>query len=122
MVFQGDRLESSYEEVPGQWGIEIDFQFETEYGIEEVTAQRGGIWLYGGVVHDGLCGVEERHHWSASRYHRNRPVAGLDIRNTVIHNMSAYGCTHRVERSMGTTICSTIAANPRPLCSAARTS
>ena len=49
VVFQGDRLESSYEDVPGQWGIEIDFQFETEYGIEEVTAQRGGIWLYGGV-------------------------------------------------------------------------
>lgn len=92
VVFQGDRLESSYEEVPGQWGIEIDFQFETEYGIEEVTAQRGGIWLYGGVactmdyavLKNGTIGLQ------VDTTGTDQSPA-LDIRNTVIHNMSAYG-------------------------------
>ncbi|MGB0250196.1 MAG: right-handed parallel beta-helix repeat-containing protein, partial [Flavobacteriales bacterium] len=92
VVFQGDRLESSYEDVPGQWGIEIDFQFETEYGIEEVTAQRGGIWLYGGVectmdyavLKNGTIGLQVDTTGTDQ-------APALDIRNTVIHNMSAYG-------------------------------
>lgn len=92
VVFQGDRLESSYEDVPGQWGIEIDFQFETEYGIEEVTAQRGGIWLFGGVectmdyavLKNGTIGLQVDTTGTDQ-------APALDIRNTVIHNMSAYG-------------------------------
>ena len=92
VVFQGDRLESSYEDVPGQWGIEIDVQFETEYGIEEVTAQRGGIWLYGGVectmdyavLKNGTIGLQVDTTGTDQ-------APALDIRNTVIHNMSAYG-------------------------------
>ena len=92
VVFQGDRLESSYGDVPGQWGIEIDFQFETEYGIEEVTAQRGGIWLYGGVectmdyavLKNGTIGLQVDTTGTDQ-------APALDIRNTVIHNMSAYG-------------------------------
>lgn len=92
VVFQGDRLEESYADVPGQWGIELDFQFETEYGIEEVTAQRGGIWLYGGVecsmnyaiLKNGTIGLQ------VDTTGTNTAPA-LDIRNTIIHNMSAYG-------------------------------
>ena len=92
VVFQGDRLESSYVNVPGQWGIEIDFQFETEYGIEEITAQRGGIWLYGGVectmdyavLRNGTIGLQ------VDTTGTDESPA-LDIRNTIIHNMSAYG-------------------------------
>lgn len=92
VVFQGDRLESIYKDLPGQWGIEIDFQFETEYGIEEVTAQRGGIWLYGGVeckmdyavLKNGTIGLQVDTTGTDQ-------APALDIRNTVIHNMSAYG-------------------------------
>ena len=92
VVFQGDRLEDSYADVPGQWGIELDFQFETEYGIEEVTAQRGGIWLYGGVectmdyaiLKNGTIGLQVDTTGTST-------APALDIRNTVIHNMSAYG-------------------------------
>lgn len=92
VVFQGDRLEDSYADVPGQWGIELDFQFETEYGIEEVTAQRGGIWLYGGVectmdyaiLKNGTIGLQVDTTGTST-------APALDIRNTIIHNMSAYG-------------------------------
>lgn len=92
VVFQGDRLEDSYADVPGQWGIELDFQFETEYGIEEVTAQRGGIWLYGGVectmdyaiLKNGTIGLQVDTTGTSTE-------PALDIRNTIIHNMSAYG-------------------------------
>jgi hypothetical protein len=92
VVFQGDRLEDGYEDVPGQWGIELTFEFETEYGIEEVTAQRGGIWLFGGVecsmnyavLKNGTIGLQ------VDTTGTNTAPA-LDIRNTVIHNMSAYG-------------------------------
>lgn len=92
VVFQGDRLQDSYADVPGQWGIELDFQFETEYGIEEVTAQRGGIWLYGGVectmdyaiLKNGTIGLQVDTTGTST-------APALDIRNTIIHNMSAYG-------------------------------
>ena len=47
----------------------------------------------------------------------------LDIRNTVIHNMSAYGLYAQGGTIEGTTICSTIVANPpQPLRLAAPTS
>lgn len=92
VFFQGDRLEANYKDVPGQWGIEIDFQFQSEYGVEEVTAQRGGIWLFGGVecamnyavLKDGTIGLQ------VDTTGTDLGPA-LDIRNTIIHNMSAYG-------------------------------
>jgi len=92
VVFQGDRLEESYADRPGQWGIQLDFQFETEYGIEEFTAQRGGIWLFGGVdctmdyavLKNGTIGLQVDTTGTVGS-------AALDITNTVIHNMSAYG-------------------------------
>lgn len=46
VVFQGDRLEPSYSNIPGQWGIELSFAFETSFGVEEATVARGGIWLF----------------------------------------------------------------------------
>ncbi|MDA0912580.1 MAG: hypothetical protein O2818_03670 [Bacteroidetes bacterium] len=91
VVFQGDRLEENYSDEAGQWGIELDFQFETDYGIEEVTAQRGGIWLYGGVncsmnyaiLKNGTIGLQVDTTGST--------LPALTLTNTIIHNMSAYG-------------------------------
>lgn len=92
VVFQGDRLDAGYEDAPGQWGIELSFEFETDYGIEEVTAQRGGIWLFGGVgctmdyaiLKNGTMGLQVDTTGSAS-------APALQLRNSIIHNMSAYG-------------------------------
>ena len=92
VVFQGDRLDENYEDYAGQWGIELDFEFETEYGIEEVTAQRGGIWLYGGVeceirhaiLKNGTIGLQVDTAGTSD-------AAALTIQNTQIYNMSAIG-------------------------------
>ena len=92
VVFQGDRLDENYEDYAGQWGIELDFEFETEYGIEEVTAQRGGIWLFGGVeceirhaiLKNGTIGLQVDTAGTSA-------AAALTIQNTRIHNMSAIG-------------------------------
>lgn len=92
VVFQGDRLESEYESLPGQWGIELDFAFETEFGVEEVTVARGGIWLYGGVacqiqhaiLKNGTIGLQ------VDTTGTNVAPA-LNIQNTRIYNMSATG-------------------------------
>lgn len=92
VVFQGDRLEDSYADAAGQWGIELDFQFETEYGIDEFTAQRGGIWLFGGVecrmdyavLKNGTIGLQVDTTGTSAE-------PALEITNTVIYNMSAYG-------------------------------
>jgi hypothetical protein len=92
VVFQGDRLDEGYEDYAGQWGIELSFEFETEYGVEEVTAQRGGIWLFGGVnceirhaiLKNGTIGLQVDTAGTSS-------AAALTIQNTQIHNMSAIG-------------------------------
>ena len=92
VVFQGDRLDENYEEYAGQWGIALNFEFETEYGIEEVTAQRGGIWLFGGVeceirhaiLKNGTIGLQVDTAGTSN-------AAALTIQNTQIYNMSAIG-------------------------------
>ena len=92
VVFQGDRLEAEYESLPGQWGIELDFAFETEFGIEEVTVARGGIWLFGGVscqiqhaiLKNGTIGLQVDTTGTTI-------APALNIQNTRIYNMSATG-------------------------------
>ena len=92
VVFQGDRLEPAYDDLPGQWGVELDFDFETEYGIESVTVARGGIWLYGSknsqinyaILKNGTIGIQVDTVGVANGY-------ALRLTNTRIHNMSALG-------------------------------
>jgi hypothetical protein len=92
VVFQGDRLDEGYDDYAGQWGIELNVAFETEYGLEEYTAQRGGIWLYGGVdcmirhaiLKNGTIGLQVDTAGTSNS-------AALTIQNTQIHNMSAIG-------------------------------
>ena len=92
VVFQGDRLEDEYASLPGQWGIELDFAFETEFGVEEVTVARGGIWLYGGVacqiqhaiLKNGTIGLQVDTTGTDT-------APALNIQNTRIFNMSATG-------------------------------
>ena len=92
VVFQGDRLEDEYASLPGQWGIELDFAFETEFGVEEVTVARGGIWLYGGVacqiqhaiLKNGTIGLQVDTTGTDT-------APALNIQNTRIFNMTATG-------------------------------
>jgi len=92
VVFQGDRLEFEYEDLPGQWGIELDFIADLGIGPEIVTVTRGGIWLLEAqpsflkhtVIKNGVIGLQV-----------DTTGAGADdvmvLENTVIRNHSAIG-------------------------------
>lgn len=92
VIFQGDRLDEGYEDEAAQWGIEIDVDLETEYGIDTYTALRGGIWIFGGVnceinhaiIQNGTIGIQVDTTGTSSG-------PALFLRNTRIHNMSAMG-------------------------------
>ena len=92
VVFQGDRLEDDYIDVPGSWGIGLDFAFETDFGVEQVTVQRGGIWLYGSIdsridyaiLKNGTIGLQVDTVGLAG-------AKSLTLTNTRIFNMSATG-------------------------------
>jgi hypothetical protein len=92
VVFQGDRLEADYQYVPGSWGIGLDFAFETDFGVEEVTVQRGGIWLYGSIdsridyaiLKNGTIGLQVDTVGLAG-------ANSLTLTNTRIYNMSSVG-------------------------------
>ncbi|MCB0760389.1 MAG: hypothetical protein KDC12_02625 [Flavobacteriales bacterium] len=93
VVFQGDRLEPFYDELAGQWGIEIDFDYETQFGIETATISRGGLWLYEclpstinyAVLKNGIVGIQ------MDTVGNTGGGFGLDITNTIVRNMSAVG-------------------------------
>lgn len=93
VVFQGDRLESYYQDLAGQWGIEIDFDYETQFGIETATITRGGIWFYEclesrldyAVIKNGIIGLQvDTSGVATSEY-------AVTINNSIIKNMSAVG-------------------------------
>lgn len=91
VVFQGDRLEPEYQGVPGQWGIELQFEFETQFGVEQASVARGGIWLLqspgstinGAIIRDGNIGVQVDTTGTTGD--------ALQITNTVIENMGVIG-------------------------------
>ena len=92
VVFQGDRLEPFYEDLAGQWGIELTFEFETQFGVESATVSRGGIWLNQSIgstidyaiLKNGLIGIQ------VDTVGSNSEMA-LTMRNTRVNNMSAHG-------------------------------
>ena len=45
VVFQGDRLDGSFADKPGQWGLDFPLEFEFEGETVYYTLNRGGIWL-----------------------------------------------------------------------------
>ncbi len=46
VTFQGDRLEAAYDDLPGQWGIQLDCPIETGIGPQIASIVRGGIWIF----------------------------------------------------------------------------
>lgn len=91
VVFQGDRLEPRFANVPGQWGIQLNFQVQTGSGPEIVSVARGGIWIYqspGSVINhailrNGGMGIQVDTTGTSE--------FALEITNTRILNMSGIG-------------------------------
>ena len=92
VVFQGSRLETAYDDIPGQWGIELDFEFEGDFGIETATIVRGGVWLVEStgstidyaIFKNGNIGIQVDTLGNPS-------VDALRITNTVVQNMGITG-------------------------------
>lgn len=90
--FRGDRLEEDYADLPGQWGIEVDFEYETDFGVESFTVARGGLWFFGSkgsvldhaVLEGGTIGIQVDTVGTAT-------APALTLSNTRIRNMSATG-------------------------------
>lgn len=91
VVFQGDRLEQIYSDEPGQWGIELTFNYESNFGIEQATITRGGIWLFEStgstidyaIIKNGVIGVQVDTTGTTGN--------ALEMTNTIVENMSAIG-------------------------------
>lgn len=92
VCFQGSRLEPSYDDVPGQWGIELAFDFEGDFGVETATVVRGGVWLVEStgstidyaIFKNGNIGIQVDTLGNPS-------VDALRITNTVVQNMGITG-------------------------------
>jgi hypothetical protein len=92
VIFEGDRLEPSYSDLPGQWGIAVDTLVVTEIGLTQATILGGGIWIYGSegstisraILRNGTIGIQVDTTGSSG-------VPALTMENTVIHNMSGIG-------------------------------
>jgi hypothetical protein len=95
VVFQGDRLESYYDDVPGQWGIQLDCPYETGIGPQIASIVRGGIWIFQSTgssieyaeLRNGNIGIQVDTtgvNYTAANY-------SVEIRNTKILNMAGIG-------------------------------
>lgn len=95
VVFQGDRLEAEYQDIPGQWGIQVDFAVETNVGPEIVSVVRGGIWLFQtpnstidyAILKNGNMGIQVD--TTGNGYQSGDP--SVEITNTKILNMAGNG-------------------------------
>ena len=91
VVFQGDRLDGDYTLLPGQWGVELDFQIGTNQGPDIFTISRGGIWIYKSpgslidyaIIKNGNTGIQVDT-TGTSNY-------ALTLTNTKIDNMAGIG-------------------------------
>jgi hypothetical protein len=91
VVFQNDRLEPSFDDIPGQWGIQLDFQVEGAGGPEIATVASGGIWLVKSpcstidyaILKNGGIGILVDSTGTSD--------FALEINNSIITNMSGVG-------------------------------
>jgi hypothetical protein len=93
VVFQGDRLEPEYDDIPGQWGIELDFEVSTGLGPDIASIVRGGIWFYEAkpstinyaILKNGTIGIQADTSGATGNDYC------LTVSNTRVLNMSAIG-------------------------------
>ena len=92
VIFEGDRLEPEYADIPGQWGIQVDTLVQTDFGVAQASILGGGIWLYGSpgstmrhaILRNGTIGLQVDTAGTPG-------AAALNMENCVIHNMSGIG-------------------------------
>ena len=92
VVFQGDRLGSSYLDYPGQWGLEFPLEFQYEGENIYYTVSRGGIWLdrstnssiNHAIIKNANVGIWVDSLDQGAEY-------ALKLSNTKIYNMSSVG-------------------------------
>ncbi len=95
VVFQGDRLEPYYQDIPGQWGIQLDCPYETSMGPQIASIVRGGIWIFGStdsdikhaILRNGNVGIQV----DTTGVSYNSLNYSVDIQNTKIINMAGIG-------------------------------
>jgi hypothetical protein len=95
VCFQGDRLEQSFQDEPGQWGIQFDFPV-TGGGTDQIVSfLKGGIWINSSpgsevdyaIIKNGNIGI-----WVDSTgvdYFGNQ--FSVSVSNTKILNMASHG-------------------------------
>jgi hypothetical protein len=91
VVFQGDRLEPEYAGLPGQWGIQLNFEVQGSGGPEILSVARGGIWIYQSpgsridyaILRNGGMGIQVDTTGTTG--------FALELTNTRIVNMSGIG-------------------------------
>jgi len=93
VVFQGDRLESSYANIPGQWGLQFDFPLDDDdFGSPIATLVRGGIWLSestGSAINYAIIKNAGVGIWVDTLGTQGQDA--LTLTNTRIDNMVAHG-------------------------------
>jgi hypothetical protein len=95
ITFQGDRLESYYDDVPGQWGIQLDCPYETGIGPQIASIVRGGIWIYQStgssikhaILRNGNIGIQV----DTTGVSYTGLNYSVEIENTQILNMAGVG-------------------------------
>jgi hypothetical protein len=95
VVFQGDRLESYYQDITGQWGIELSCPIETGVGPQVASIIRGGIWIYQSpgshieyaIIKNGNMGIQV----DTTGVPYNSSNFSVSIENTKILNMAGIG-------------------------------
>ena len=92
VVFQGDRLEMAYDDLPGQWGIEIAAIANLGFGNEVLSIARGGIWLSVAAASEMDYAIIKNA--SIGLQVDSTGASGEDVlqlRNCIIHNHSVAG-------------------------------
>lgn len=95
VVFQGDRLEPAYADIPGQWGIQLDCPIDDGVGQNIASIVRGGIWIYESpgsiiqhaVIKNGNMGIQV----DTTGVAYTSTNFSVKIENTKILNMAGFG-------------------------------
>lgn len=95
VVFQGDRLEPAYADIPGQWGIQLDCPIDQGVGQNIASIIRGGIWIYQSpgsliqyaVIKNGNMGIQV----DTTGVDHTSNNFSVKIENTKILNMAGIG-------------------------------
>ena len=85
VIFEGDRLEPSFSDIPGQWGAVINFSTRTDNSINHLTLKNATV----GILSNNLALLNDN------------SVTKLTIKNSQIYNCSNIGILARKAQILG---------------------